>query len=408
MKNFVTLSLFFIIYSFFLSCNEDNFNLKYKTEINRKIINETNQFDTKIDEFEAMVNSTALSVLELAQLKDFRSEVHQLVNNKFDGDENTLIKHIGDLNSNLVDLMYLNKLKSDNRKLFKVNSLQVEANFPSFSDRKTFEKIINGYNSQDFKWFPQIYIPYFELHKNNLNEIPIIALVLNDEETIPGYTLDNEGNLIVLSINHEFAKQHLVWIISVNERTNNKGEVIRNKNQRINDSQRLEMRSYGTSFWLWTIVLHSPHESWGDSELSVVCRHGNTNCTPNGSLYQILDFKSTHLMEIVHSFGQNDTYLTTTNSFSFPEGLIDYGECYDFIFFEEDPHRNSTEIISSYNSCTPIDNSNRMTIFSYSGPYMHKFHCPPVNNYPLQQQVAAQTYIEPNEADVTVGAIRRN
>jgi len=312
------------------------------------------------------------------------------------------------INKQLLSNDEINKLKSDNRKLFKVNSLQVEANFPSFSDRKTFEKIINGYNSQDFKWFPQIYIPYFELHKNNLNEIPIIALVLNDEETIPGYTLDNEGNLIVLSINHEFAKQHLVWIISVNERTNNKGEVIRNKNQRINDSQRLEMRSYGTSFWLWTIVLHSPHESWGDSELSVVCRHGNTNCTPNGSLYQILDFKSTHLMEIVHSFGQNDTYLTTTNSFSFPEGLIDYGECYDFIFFEEDPHRNSTEIISSYNSCTPIDNSNRMTIFSYSGPYMHKFHCPPVNNYPLQQQVAAQTYIEPNEADVTVGAIRRN
>lgn len=142
------------------------------------------------------------SVNKLMQEEEFKSFVYTEIEKKFDGDYNILFKNIDD----------------------KFRTAEVLKSEEALNSKGFFENL-NRY--------PQIYIPFYEelKRKGKLGKKPPVILIYTDEHEngeYEGYNLERDGSLNRLNfmINEKFAENNEVWVLSLNERVDENGELL--------------------------------------------------------------------------------------------------------------------------------------------------------------------------------------
>jgi hypothetical protein len=151
------------------------------------------------------------SILALQPDKEFRKNFYSSIEESFDGERNVLFKTLLEIDKNQTNAKKLND------KLL-TNSADV----------------LNAFNSIDGKnYYPQVFIPYYDELKGKgklSTKSPTLVIYTNDSPNslYPGYSLNNEGNLVELKtlISEDYAKENEVWVISINERVDNDGNLL--------------------------------------------------------------------------------------------------------------------------------------------------------------------------------------
>ncbi len=153
----------------------------------------------------------ARSTWNLALNQQDRQMVYQEVEKQFDGDYNVLLETL------IAQKMAANRSKPN-------ETLQV------------FDRQIKDFTQQVMKEskeqvYPQIFIPFYEdlKQKGKLGTAPPVLVFRDGPPTTDGkyrgYAF-KDGELVDRgSISEEFARENEVWVLSLNERVNNRGEI---------------------------------------------------------------------------------------------------------------------------------------------------------------------------------------
>lgn len=169
-----------------------------------------------------MVNTVALGLLDLSKKSSFRRIVNEEVKKRFDEDDNVLLRTISRRLGSMQSINFVDSIKASVTK--HLNKIQSEAHqsrntteYFAYTTTPLIEQAVNGFEYFDGTAFTQIYIPFIELQRD-LNQIPIICLGLDDDDTAFGYkwnALTNKWEGIIVT--EAIAMKTLVWVISVNE-----------------------------------------------------------------------------------------------------------------------------------------------------------------------------------------------
>lgn len=179
------------------------------------------------DHFKNLVNTTALGLLNLSTNSSFRSYVNSKIDLQFDNEDDVLLKTIDFHPSSGLTLAQemLNSVTAYGSTSSHLALSVDNYNFGYYEQIDTIGHCINGFedisNSKYFKGYFHIYIPFKDLV--NTNSIPTIVVGIGDEDYARGYKFDSQGNLQVISVDENYAKSNLVWVVAVNERVDENG-----------------------------------------------------------------------------------------------------------------------------------------------------------------------------------------
>ncbi len=224
-------SLIMIVLSFtfltFQSCKKD-ISVVPVSDITNSQEPEITEFVLEENNYESMVKTAAVGVFELAKNQTFRSKINDLIALQFDDDDNTLLKTVfQEVQNDNIDMISefqnsINLWKQTVEKIDQIENTKYK-NVVIYTDEDKINGVISGFNYHTKnKVYIQIYIPFIELV--DLNSTPTIVLGMEDECNSDGYViLDDE--ISVINVDEEFARNNLVWVISVNETVDNEGKV---------------------------------------------------------------------------------------------------------------------------------------------------------------------------------------
>jgi hypothetical protein len=322
-----------------VSCNKEN-SLPYCEEIkssdNIEIRDPAFDLATYQDqEYDGVVNSLALGIVELSKNSSFRTLVHNKVNLKFDGDDNVLFKDLftpfsGYNSSQLNSSINFHKNSITQTALLK----NFYSTMPVYTSSVKIDSMINGYSYNGAKLYPQIYIPFYETV--NLNQQPTIVVGYDefDDDNIPGYQIQANGYVKLVNVDSTYAKSNLVWVVSINETVNDEGTVV---DSHINDES-LEIRTDTKIAKIKAVNLKLRFDNFwnGKAEVSYIALHLRNNCNRDLILaatpllkakyrnvwYTIKDFKSEGLAQLF--------------AFGSPQNFITPGEFVHIMFYEKD------------------------------------------------------------------------
>lgn len=182
---------------------------------------------------------------------DFKANLYAAIEESFDGERNVLFKTLLREDKNPI---HARKLQGE-----LLNSRQA---------------IMNAFMNLDGKnYYPQVFIPFYdELKATGKLSIKIPTLVIYTHDSpnslYQGYSLDHKGNLLQTQlISEAYAKENEVWIVSLNERVDNDGNVTDGYK---NTSSRTLGVSYPNARFN-TIKIDSHKEEWvaGASEVHI-------------------------------------------------------------------------------------------------------------------------------------------
>ncbi len=88
-------------------------------------------------------------------------------------------------------------------------------NYEAFTGVPTLVDVMDGFVWEDQHYFLQLYIPFVE--DVDLTEIPVICFGHQEVESTIGFKLNAQNQVQVIAVDEAYAKQHLVWIVSINE-----------------------------------------------------------------------------------------------------------------------------------------------------------------------------------------------
>ncbi len=224
----------------FNGCQKDDELLNYKDENN---LSDTEYAYNKL-------SLIGFNVLKDSKDSKFKNHVYNKVNEKFDNDFDVLLKDLEISNQN-------SSLKSA------INSNVLEA----------FKGI------DDNNYYPQVFIPFFdELKENNILETsdPVLVIFAGGEDDkkdeFEGYILNgnNEPEKLDFLITEDFARKNEVWVISINERVDNHGEVLPTYNS-IGKKNTLKSITNSINCQIENMTVTRHYESWasGKSEVSI-------------------------------------------------------------------------------------------------------------------------------------------
>ena len=137
-----------------------------------------------------------------------------------------------------------------------------------FDDTKYFTNIAGS------NYYPQVFIPFYDQLKDAGKidtEDPIIVIAVEDKDEYPAYVRDISGEIVDAGflVDEAYAREHEVWVIAINERVDDNGDVIDAIGE---DSQ--PARTKGASYpdaqiYQMKVVTHN--ESWasGGSEVNI-------------------------------------------------------------------------------------------------------------------------------------------
>jgi hypothetical protein len=194
----------------------------------------------------------------------FRQALYQGIDQKFDGETNVLVK----------DLLASQPAVAD-----QWERAAQRLGFKGVSNALAAFQGINTRNA-----YPQLYIPFYEELKEEGKlgkTAPIVVLYYaNDQPTYPGFTLDAAQGLIKTgqTVDEAQARQTEVWVISLNERVDSQGELIKalGSLEPVSNNGRLEFNNYA---YMSHIAVRCHGDSWagGGTELHIVRRETPIN-----------------------------------------------------------------------------------------------------------------------------------
>lgn len=250
--------IFFSFLFFIISCNKND---KLDSSLNLSLNTPLPSLPTNYlapEHFKNMVNSAAIGILGLINDNTFRNEVNSKIALHFDNDDDVLLKNLNFHPSNglTIQQIFQNSINSYGNLSVSLSQNIDNYNFGYYNNIDTIQKFFTGFednaNGEYHKSFIHIFVPFFD--SININGIPTIVVGIGDEALARGYKFDNQGNLQVVTVDENYAKNNLVWVISANERVDvngiyNSGDVItpakdtitKNVNERMGVTYKLRM-----------------------------------------------------------------------------------------------------------------------------------------------------------------------
>ncbi|MFM9949010.1 MAG: hypothetical protein ACKV1O_13805, partial [Saprospiraceae bacterium] len=135
----ITLSAALFSMLFFVSCNKDE-ELKPSKESTEK-----SGFDCD-EEFDGVVNTAALGMVELAKSSSFRSLVHARVAEQFDEDHEVLLRTLNSSMEGLSETMRQSVILHRNSIGLSPNLINYK-NFQSFTTSEELTSVVTGFNN---------------------------------------------------------------------------------------------------------------------------------------------------------------------------------------------------------------------------------------------------------------------
>lgn len=165
-----------------------------------------------------LLNTAAISLLEYANNPDFYNEIFEKAKEECSGDNEVLFNYIDTIFPNLKADFESTVSRNSTNIRHSQNILSEFDNLPmNFKNNDaTKNKIFDGDDLIDEKYYTQIFIPSIE-NFNNGQRPKGIAVASTDDDRIFGYKFDESGEVYTDVFTEEYAKNNLVWVISVNE-----------------------------------------------------------------------------------------------------------------------------------------------------------------------------------------------
>ena len=246
-KNLKTMLLLIVfVVTLFESCQN-------KREQNEALLPTQNpqsqQRDETDDRLNATINSIALGMIKVAQNNSFRNFVHGKAAEQFDGDDNVLLQTLANAETglNLSDEiltginMYKNQITSSDTIPYDI-----------LTDTTSINTGLDSFPYYDRNLYLQVYIPFID--EVNLNQMPIIAILIDNDTLLQGYKLNDDNTISVVTLTEDMAKSNLVWVISINEVVNSKGIVAAKVEQ---------TTGLDKAIWITAINISDKKEGWG-------------------------------------------------------------------------------------------------------------------------------------------------
>ncbi len=284
-------TLFFIAAAVFVSCNkagiDEQFDETKKNEIDNQSQTKTpSEYDNI---FNSVIEAVAYGLVDLSKNSNFRTIVNQEVKLQFDGDDNVLLKKLNEtcLNSG-IDLK---------QEMTNCLTRQNKSNLIEF-----LEEAIAGFEYYETKLYPQVFIPFIE--KNNLQSQAAIALNYDLEEDLQSILI-KENNEEIFTANEAFAKNNLVWVVSMNESVDANGNI--NKGNTKVGSEK--SRAINRILEVEQINVVVKNEPWGNgrADISFAGYQIKSNCVK-------LPIASQPMMKVADAHIGNNTWLFPASS----------------------------------------------------------------------------------------------
>jgi hypothetical protein len=126
------------------------------------------------------------------------------------------------------------------------------------TDTTSINTGLDSFPYYDRNLYLQVYIPFID--EVNLNQMPIIAILIDNDTLLQGYKLNDDNTISVVTLTEDMAKSNLVWVISVNETVNSLGEV----GGKIEQTTGLDK-----SIWIHEIKISDKKEGWGAGKADI-------------------------------------------------------------------------------------------------------------------------------------------
>ncbi len=185
---------------------------------------EKKQYEKQVElkTYRAMVNTSALGLLELSRDPKFKKLVNDEVAKKFTNESCVLLKTIREKSANSginFDGAFKSSINKHNGNIKEVEknavTLRNNEDIGVFLDEINQYNAIHGFPHFGQNMFNQIYIPFSD--RVNLNDDPIIVVGYQDAPTARGYEFASDGTVQSFIVDEQIAQNNLTWVISVNE-----------------------------------------------------------------------------------------------------------------------------------------------------------------------------------------------
>ncbi|HCA43308.1 MAG TPA: hypothetical protein DEP28_08655 [Bacteroidetes bacterium] len=227
MKNYKICVINVILISsiFAFSCNKSETSLNSenlrKFSVHLKSRNSQNAFTN--EEYDVMLNTAAVSLIEVAFDRIHSNKVYIAAKKECDGDNNVLLKYINrSINQSFKENIItstnnsISKISYDENISLKFNRLDREIDLTL----EQFNEIIDGVPLGSKTYYIQIYIPFIDNFTSQ--ELPsAIAVASTDTETLLGYELQSSSFIKTIEVDENYARNNLVWVVSMNETIDN-------------------------------------------------------------------------------------------------------------------------------------------------------------------------------------------
>ncbi|HAQ38164.1 MAG TPA: hypothetical protein DCQ58_06610 [Saprospirales bacterium] len=204
MKNYKICVINVILISsiFAFSCNKSETSLNSenlrKFSVHLKSRNSQNAFTN--EEYDVMLNTAAVSLIEVAFDRIHSNKVYIAAKKECDGDNNVLLKYINrSINQSFKENIItstnnsISKISYDENISLKFNRLDREIDLTL----EQFNEIIDGVPLGSKTYYIQIYIPFIDNFTSQ--ELPsAIAVASTDTETLLGYELQSSSSIVLM------------------------------------------------------------------------------------------------------------------------------------------------------------------------------------------------------------------
>lgn len=289
------------------------------------------------------VKTLMLGLLDLSKDTDFVNIVNQEVALQFDDDDNVLFKKL-DATCALQGMNLAEELGSSvGRHQNTITSIGHDYDrYTELTAPAEITNILNGFEWNGYNYFLQLYIPFVD--EVDLSAPPVICFGHQEVERTIGFKLNSQGEVEVLEVDEAYAEEHLVWVVSINEVVNDRGELPAYVADTSSTAGTGGPRLLGRSAKVSQVFVNDRKESWlkGKGEISIVGAVLKSWCSYEVNLPRVVLAKVSKREE-----GSWKNISPNTSGWIFADGwpsdMLANDERICFIMYEKDVHGSQSE-----------------------------------------------------------------
>jgi hypothetical protein len=347
-----------VVSTFALSCNK-----KPAQSDPSQIIQPSTPEINYEEKYDKIIETVGYGLIDLSNNSSFQNIVNTQVHLKFDKDDNVLLKKISSECAAIgLDLKQLMK-----DALIKYNK----------QDHVIYvDEAIEGFTYFDSKLYPQVYIPF--ITNKDLTKNPKICLDPNGEEILAGLVLNN-NSIVTEKVSETYARNNLVWVISVNETVTAEGLLPRPSAQNTSNIGK-KTRAVDRLLKMDKINVQDKKEAWGHGkgEISYAVISVISPCTKDGSTakeaFEKVGNSQLNIDCFANNFSGNIQFADLSNP---PVTLWRENETLKVLFYEHDVRKSFLQNTQLFVNC-----SNTMVDFVSKEP-MYGIVTPGHSEYPF-------------------------